>query len=302
MTNKQNCSSFPCYTDEENIKGKLHFISFTFLCLIFYMIGFFYIFLNISLEKRSLEFVQIGNVYKRSLSEVEIYNKEPEMKRNLKHKKGDLNKSKHNINKIKYNEQSVEKYKNIINKNLWNINMEDENNSYIKNVDYNDMSKNLTEKELRDVLDSLKECPSEEDLKNIWNHTIGVAKEGFDNVMNMLKGLIQKYLDNDIYLDTDKYGKCFLYDSIWKQCRTGFCQTVATEVLEYTNKFFNLINDKHTLDDILKFIYSFLEHFTTLKKVLHEKYHKELLDKIEQTFPSFQDIIITKSKNKKYIF
>ncbi|ETW18880.1 hypothetical protein PFFVO_02273 [Plasmodium falciparum Vietnam Oak-Knoll (FVO)] len=267
MTNKQNCSSFPCYIDEENKKGKLNFISFKFLCLCLYMIGFLYIFLNISLEKKSLEFVQIGNVYKRSLSEVEIYNKEPQMKTNLKHKKGDLNKSKHNINKIKYNEQSVEKYKNIINKNLWNINMEDENSSYMKNVDYNDMSKNLTEQELRDVLDSLKECPSEEDLKNIWTHTIGVAKGGLDN-----------------------------------QVSSGFCQTIGTEVLECSNRFRSLINDKHTLDDILKFINSFLEYFDILKKALHEKYHKELLDKIEQTFPSLEDIIIIKSKNKKYIF
>ncbi|EWC77638.1 hypothetical protein C923_01684 [Plasmodium falciparum UGT5.1] len=264
---------------------------------------FYIICIYISLEKKSLEFVQIGNVYKRSLSEVEIYNKEPQMKTNLKHKKGDLNKSKHNINKIKYNEQSVEKYKNIINKNLWNINMEDENSSYMKNVDYNDMSKNLTEQELRDVLDSLKECPSEEDLKNIWTHTIGVAKGGLDNVLNMLKGSIQKYLDNDIYEYTERnLTKVFIYDSIWQQVSYGFCQTIGTEVLECSNRFRSLINDKHTLDDILKFINSFLEYFDILKKALHEKYHKELLDKIEQTFPSLEDIIIIKSKNKKYIF
>ncbi|SOS78213.1 acyl-CoA binding protein, isoform 1, ACBP1, putative [Plasmodium sp. gorilla clade G1] len=284
MTNKQNCSSFPCYTDEENRKGKLHFISFTFLCLIFYMIGFFYIFLNISLEKRSLEFVEIGNVYKRSLCEVEICNKEPQMKTNLKHKKGDLNKSKHNINKIKYNEQSVEKYENLINKNLSNINIEDENNRSINNINYNDMSENLTEKELREVLNSLEECPSKEDLKNIWTHTIGVAKGGIDNMLNVLKGLIQKYLDNDIYegYDTGRGNIRFSYERIWKQNLGNVCEIVGTKEEEHTKNFFNLINREHTLDDILKFIYSFLDHFDTLKKELHEETQKELLFKIAQ--------------------
>lgn len=64
-----------------------------------------------------------------------------------------------------------------------------------------------------------------------------------------------------------------------------FYKTVATEVIKQSNIFFMLINGEHTLDDILKFINSFLEYFDILKKALHEKYHKELLDKIEQTFP-----------------
>ncbi|ETW18882.1 hypothetical protein PFAG_02226 [Plasmodium falciparum Santa Lucia] len=114
------------------------------------------------------------------------------------------------------------------------------------------------------VLNSLEECPSKEDLKNIWTHTIGVAKEGLDN--------------------TDKNNvKIFLYDTLWNETRALFCKTVATEVVEYANDFFSLINDKHKLDDILKFIYSFLEHFKILKKELYVKHQKELLKEIAQT-------------------
>lgn len=70
--------------------------------------------------------------------------------------------------------------------------MENKNNGCINNINYNGMAKNLTEKQLHEVLNSLEECPSKEDLKNIWTHTIGVAKEKLDNVLNMLKRSIKK--------------------------------------------------------------------------------------------------------------
>ncbi|EWC88874.1 hypothetical protein PFNF54_02388 [Plasmodium falciparum NF54] len=84
MTNKQNCSSFPCYIDEENKKGKLNFISFKFLCLCLYMIGFLYIFLNISLENKSLEKVENYHIYERNLSEAEKNNNRSQRKKNFK--------------------------------------------------------------------------------------------------------------------------------------------------------------------------------------------------------------------------
>ncbi|SOV84267.1 Plasmodium exported protein (PHISTa), unknown, putative [Plasmodium sp.] len=180
MKNKKNLF-FSLYHDNENKKGKLHYISFKFLCLSLYIIGFYYIFLNISLENKSLEIVKISNLYERNL-------------------------------------------------------VENKSNSPVCNINYNDMSRKLTEKELHDVLNSLETCPPKEDLKNIWNHTIGVAKEGLDDIQKLL----------------------------------------------YTKDFFSLINGKHTIDDILKFIYSFLEHFETLKKELYKKYQKELLADVEQ--------------------
>ncbi|SOV76614.1 Plasmodium exported protein (PHISTa), unknown function [Plasmodium reichenowi] len=155
----------------------------------------------------------------------------------------------------------------------------------LENKCYSDMSKSLTEMELREVLNSLKECPSKEDLRIIWSHTLGVAKGGLDVVLNMLKGLIQKYLDNDVYIgiDVDGYEE-FLYARIWNENHSGFCKTIANEEAKYSKFFFRLINSKHTLDDVLKFIYSFLEHFDKLKKELHEKHQEEILRNIAQSF------------------
>ncbi|SCQ12805.1 Plasmodium exported protein (PHISTa), unknown, putative [Plasmodium sp.] len=191
-----------------------------------------------------------------------------------------LIKPKNNDNNIKCNEQKVEEKKYSTNNYLGNTKVENKSNSSVSNINYNDMSRNLKEKELLDVLSSLEECPPKEDLRNLWNHTIGVAKEDFDDIQKDLKGSIQKYLDNSI----NEGSQNNLYDNIWERNLWRFCRTVGTEELEYTNKFFNLVNSKHTLDDILKFIYSFLEYFNKLKKELYEKHQKELLQEMEQTF------------------
>ncbi|SOV22392.1 Plasmodium exported protein (PHISTa-like), putative [Plasmodium sp. DRC-Itaito] len=53
------------------------------------------------------------------------------------------------------------------NNDLGNTNMKNKCNSSISNINYNDMSKSLTEKELYDILNSLKECPLNQDLRNI---------------------------------------------------------------------------------------------------------------------------------------
>ncbi|KYN93186.1 exported protein (PHIST), partial [Plasmodium gaboni] len=160
-----------------------------------------------------------------------------------------------------------------------NNHVENKSNISISNINYNDISKSLTEKELFDVLNSLEECPPLEDLKNIWTHTLGVAKEGLDDKLKELKAPIQKYLDNDIF-QWDGFNKRWFYDYIWKEYRNKFCQSVITEEMQYTQSFLYLINHKHTLDEILKFIYSFLEYFQILKKELYEKHKEELLKKL----------------------
>ncbi|ETW43480.1 hypothetical protein PFNF135_02393 [Plasmodium falciparum NF135/5.C10] len=103
-------------------------------------------------------------------------------------------------------------------------------------------------------------------------------------MLNVLKGLIQKYLDNDIDegFERGRGNIRFLYERIWKQNLGRIYEIVGTKEEEHTKNFLNLINREHTLDDILKFIYSFLDHFDTLKKELHEETQKELLFKIAQ--------------------
>ncbi|SCQ12584.1 Plasmodium exported protein (PHIST), unknown, putative [Plasmodium sp.] len=283
MANKKNCIISPLHSAYRNNKGKINYISFKFLCLSLYIIGFYYVLLNTSLVNKGFEIVKFSNVYERTLGETEKNNKSSKRKRNLKRKKEDVNKTKQNVNDLKCNEQKLEKNKHSTNNDSKNTKVENKSNSSMNNINYNDTSKPLTETELLDVLNSLKKCPPKEDLRNIWTHTIGVAKEGFDNIQEELKASIQKYLDNDIDEGIDGYhGKCFLYDNIWKETVSGFCKAVAKKEIEYTKNYFTLVNDEHTLDDIVKYIYSFLEYFKTLKKELHEKYQKELLIKIEK--------------------
>ncbi|SOV20404.1 Plasmodium exported protein (PHISTa), unknown function [Plasmodium sp. gorilla clade G2] len=277
---KKNCIIFPFYRVDVNPKGKLYYISFKFVCLSLYMIGFYYVLLNNSLENNSLEITKNCNIYKRNLGEAEKNSKHSKRKKNLKHKNEGVNKTKSNINNIKCNKQNVKECKHSINNDHENSNTENNCNSSINNINYNDKSKQLTETELRDVLNSFKECPSKEDLKNIWNHTIGVAKEGVDDIEKNLKRSIQKYLDNDFHKSFCCNHEEFVFNSIWEKNISRFYRTIGTHEIEYTKTFFRLINEEHTLDDVLKFIYSFIEHFQTLKKELHEEHQKELLQKI----------------------
>ncbi|SOV11122.1 Plasmodium exported protein (PHIST), unknown function [Plasmodium sp. gorilla clade G2] len=282
--NKKSGSLSGLYVLDKNEKGILRYISFKFLCLSLYIIGFYYVFLNTSLENKGLHIVNISNMYERNLGEAQKNRNGSQRKRNLKLKNEDVSKTKYNTNNIKSNEQSVEENKNCNNNDMKNNNVQNKSNSSVNNINYNDLSKNLTEKELYNVLNSLKECPSKEDLRNIWTHTLGVAKEGLDDIYQQLKASIQKYLDNEVCLGTDEFSdKIFVYKDMWNEQISRFCQSVGNEQGEYTNKFFSLINDKHTLDDILKFIYSFLEYFHTIKNELHEKHQKELLESIAKT-------------------
>ncbi|SOV20584.1 Plasmodium exported protein (PHISTa), unknown, putative [Plasmodium sp. DRC-Itaito] len=282
MESKKNCTIFSLNNENESQKGTLRYISFKFVCLSLYVIGFYYVFLNTSLEKKGLQIVNICNVYERNLSEAQTKNKGPKWKKYLKLKNEDVNKTKSNGN-IKSNEEKVEENKDCTNNDMKNNHVENKSNSSMNNINYNDMSKNLTEKELYDVLNSLKECPPKEDLRNLWTHTRGIAKEGVEDIVKELKVLIQKYLDNDIY-EGGFYmtNMSYVYESIWDKNMSRFYKTLVTEEILSTNNFFSLINGKHTLDDILKFIYSYLEHFKTLKKELHQKHQKELLFDFEQ--------------------
>ncbi|ETW20256.1 hypothetical protein PFFVO_00880 [Plasmodium falciparum Vietnam Oak-Knoll (FVO)] len=213
----------------ENQKGKLSYTSFKFPCLSLYMIGFYYVFLYNSFESVSLEIFKNCNIYKRNLVQVEK-NKTSKRKKYLKHKKEDIDKTKANANDLKCNELCLEENKHSINNDLGKSNKENECNISTCHINYNDISKNLTETELREVLKSFKECPPKENLRNIWNHTIGLAKEGFYNQLKDLKGSIQKYLDNDIYVGVhEDDDKIYLYERMWNEYISRFYETIINE-------------------------------------------------------------------------
>ncbi|SOV12747.1 Plasmodium exported protein (PHISTa), unknown function [Plasmodium sp. gorilla clade G2] len=238
--------------NKQRTKYRIHCRSFIFKSLFLCVFSLFYISLWNVYDENIVPLTKYIDIVSRNLSEFQNENNN-DMKR------------KNTVNHLdKTNENSQNSYNN--------------ETVTLENKHYNDMSKNLSRKELFDVLNSLKECPSNEDLRNIWFHTVDIAKEGLDNLLKESKTSIQKYLDNNIHISTDKYGnKTLLYEKIWNEYISRFSQEVEREEVEYTNEFFSLINDKHTLDDILKFIYSFLEYFEILKKILQEEYHEELL-------------------------
>ncbi|SOV20077.1 Plasmodium exported protein (PHISTa), unknown function [Plasmodium sp. gorilla clade G2] len=265
MTNKKNCTIFTLYSPYKKRKRKLYYMSFKFVYLSLYIVVFYYVFLNNSLENSSLEIAKNCNVYIRNLVEAERNFKGSKRKQNSKLKKEDMSKTKSSENNNKCDEQKIEENKHSTNNDNENNHVENKSNISISNINYNDISKRLSEKELFEVLNSFEECPSNDDLRYIWSHTMGVAKEVLDHVFKESKASIQKYLDNDILKSTDAYGfKFFVYDEMWKEYIYRFSKEVAIEEVEYTNKFFSLIKDKHTYDDILKFIYSFLENFKTV--------------------------------------
>ncbi|SOV20004.1 Plasmodium exported protein (PHISTa), unknown function [Plasmodium sp. gorilla clade G2] len=214
----------------------------------------FFIFMSLCLynvhEENIVSSTKFIEIVSRKLSEIENENNNNMQRKNIMNHLDETNES------------------SISSKNNKSITLE--------NKQYNNLSKNLTEKELYDVLKSLEEHPSKEDLINIWSHTLGVGKEGFVNVQKELKGFMQKYLDNDVIGSKNHMGESYVYDSLWKKNLFSLCETIAEQQMEYTKNFYSLINGEHTVDDILKFIYSFLEFFEALKKELHKKHQEEL--------------------------
>lgn len=204
----------------------MYYITYMYVILLFLFIIFF---LQNSFESVSLEIFKNCNIYKRNLVQVEK-NKTSKRKKYLKHKKEDIDKTKANANDLKCNELCLEENKHSINNDLGKSNKENECNISTCHINYNDISKNLTETELREVLKSFKECPPKENLRNIWNHTIGLAKEGFYNQLKDLKGSIQKYLDNDIYVGVhEDDDKIYLYERMWNEYISRFYETIINE-------------------------------------------------------------------------
>ncbi|SOV84045.1 hypothetical protein, putative [Plasmodium sp.] len=276
---EKNCTVFPSYTADEKKKAKLHYISFKLLCLSLYIIGFYYVFLNISLENKSLDIAKNFNICKRNLGEAEKNNKGSKRKKNLNNKKEDINKTKHNTHNIKWNDQKVEENKSSANNDLDNSKVENKSNISISNINYNDMSKNLTEKQLLDVLNSLEECPSKEDVLNLWRHTLGVNRERLNASLNELFNVFPKN-SIDFSFIPNKEGNTLSYTTIWNKCVSEFGTETSINETRFTKEFYELINNKSSIDDIRNFIFSCLDEF--------EQKYKELYKECEANVISFK--------------
>ncbi|SOV84142.1 Plasmodium exported protein (PHISTa), unknown, putative [Plasmodium sp.] len=148
------------------------------------------------------------------------------------------------------------------------------------NINYNDLSKQLTLEELDNVLDNLDERPSNIDLYNIWNQVLGVSKEGFDDMLKDLSYYIEDYL---LTYEYQRYhyirGRrpvCTGTEySTWYRSMHDIGEALSSTDMEHTLKFYNLIKDKASIEEMRNFIYSYIMYYQTLKYDLYNE-HKRI--------------------------
>ncbi|ETW47899.1 hypothetical protein PFMALIP_04087 [Plasmodium falciparum MaliPS096_E11] len=270
MMYKRKSSIFRFYSADKNKKGKFHFVPFKFLFLSLYMFGVYYVFLNTSLENSSIECFKIINIHERNLGEKEKNSNSSQRKKNLNHKKEDVNKTKHNTNEIIYNEEKLDENNFSVNNYVENEKTKIENSNSINNINYNDISKQLTRQELFDVLNSFNECPPKEDLLNLWRHTLGLNKERLNALLNELFNVFPKNSIEFSFVPS-KCGNTFSYTTIWFRCISECGAETSINETRFTKEFYELINNKPSIDDIRDFIFSCLEQFEQMYKDLYKE-------------------------------
>ncbi|SCQ12737.1 Plasmodium exported protein (PHISTa), unknown, putative [Plasmodium gaboni] len=154
------------------------------------------------------------------------------------------------------------------------------------NINYNDLSKQLTLEDLHNVLDNLKERPSDEDLYNIWNHALGISKEGFQDMIKELAIYIEDYLLTYEYQRYHHFpGRKPICRNTkyrtWKKSMYDIGVALSFTDMEHTLTFFSLIKDGATTDDIKNFIYSFIDYYSTLKNNLFKEHKKIFTERLK---------------------
>ncbi|KYN93178.1 exported protein (PHISTa-like), partial [Plasmodium gaboni] len=123
---------------------------------------------------------------------------------------------------------------------------------------------------------NLKERPSDEDLHNIWNHVLGICKEGFQDMIKELALYIEDYLLTYEYQRYHHFpGRKPISVGTkyrtWKKSMHDIGVALSSTDVENTLKFFSLIKDGATIDEMKNFIYSFVDYYSTLKIDLFNK-------------------------------
>ncbi|KOB63025.1 hypothetical protein PFHG_04746 [Plasmodium falciparum HB3] len=152
------------------------------------------------------------------------------------------------------------------------------------NINYNDLSKQLTLEELRHVLDNFKKSPSNQDLYNIWNHALGIAKEGFNNMVKELELYIRDYLNKYEYQSYHhmKDGNVCIGTKYptWYKSMNDIGEALSSTDRDHTRGFYGLVKDKASIDEIKNFIYSYIEHYDTLKNELYNEHKKRFTERM----------------------
>ncbi|ETW19774.1 hypothetical protein PFFVO_01249 [Plasmodium falciparum Vietnam Oak-Knoll (FVO)] len=152
------------------------------------------------------------------------------------------------------------------------------------NINYNDLSKQLTLEELRHVLDNFKKSPSNQDLYNIWNHALGIAKEGFHNMVKELELYIRDYLNKYEYQSyhhmKDRNVCIGTKYPTWYKSMNDIGEALSSTDRDHTRGFYGLVKDKASIDEIKNFIYSYIEHYDTLKNELYNEHKKRFTERM----------------------
>ncbi|SOV11097.1 Plasmodium exported protein (PHISTa), unknown, putative [Plasmodium gaboni] len=147
-------------------------------------------------------------------------------------------------------------------------------NTNTKNLDYNNISDQLTKEELYEVLKNMNELPPENELMNLWHQSLNVGKH-MTEMLTELKSIIQPYLDKY----ESEYDGNLRSEATWFQCLVDIGENLLDIELRYNNEFKRLLNKEPTLDNIKDHIYSCILAFDETKKDLYKKY-KDFFERI----------------------
>ncbi|SOV20406.1 Plasmodium exported protein (PHISTa), unknown function [Plasmodium sp. gorilla clade G2] len=173
--------------------------------------------------------------------------------------------------------------RNSSEKNMLTNNKDEKNNniplsSQCNNINYNDISKQLTLEDLHNVLDNLKERPSNEDLHNIWTHALGISKEGFQDMIKELALYIEDYLLTYEYQRYHHFSNsdrpiCVRTNyRTWRKSMNEIGLALSSTDKEHTLNFYNLVKDGASIDEMKEFIYLFIKYYDTLKNNLFKEH------------------------------
>ncbi|SCQ12724.1 Plasmodium exported protein (PHISTa-like), putative [Plasmodium sp.] len=267
------------YSEEIHIKKKKNVCSFKRIFLNFLSItGILLLYISINIYDKNEPYHEgVYDIYRRNLSELESleYSCLRSTSENLQLKNIVDEKNNNTLLSSECcNSEDDVKYNDVTTKDTCN------------NINYNDLSKQLTLEEVNNVLDNLEEPPSISDLYNIWNQVLGVSKEGFDDMLKDLSYYIEDYLLRYEY-------QCYHYIRgrrpvcsgteyrTWYKSMHDIGEALSSTDMEHTLKFYNLIKDKASIEEMRNFIYSYLSYYGTLKNDLYNEHKKIFTERMK---------------------
>ncbi|SCQ12607.1 Plasmodium exported protein (PHISTa), unknown function [Plasmodium sp.] len=259
------------YSEETHIKNTTNACSFNRLFLNFLSITGILLLNSINIYEKNEPYHEgVYDIYRRNLSELGSL-EHPSLRRtseNLQLQNTVDEKNNNLFFSECSNSQDNVKYNDVTTKDKCN------------NINYNDLSKQLTPEELDNVLDNLDERPSNSDLYNIWNQVLGVSKEGFDDILKYLSFYIEEYLlryeYQRYYYIRGRRPVCSGTEyRTWYKSMHDIGEVLSSTDMENTLKFYNLVKNGASIEELKIFIYTFIKYYNTLKNDLYNE-HKRI--------------------------